>query len=176
MLILKTLGPSPLLTVNSTTATGDLGATDISIPSDLPINSALIRMSQQPACDYQGIRIIPYGTDAANETGTMRLWVATPDNVGLYLGAVSITLGTLTHTFPWLSSSVFVADTLTMTTPAFRTTFESVYGSIGVYNNTANGAGAVIIKNVAGANILAQLLCDGGSPAATLNASVCLMV
>jgi hypothetical protein len=179
MLILKTLLPSPLLAVNSSTATGDLGAVDVSIPSsagDLPGNAALVRMSQQPACDFQGIRIIPYGGNAENNTGTMRLWIATPDNVGLYLGAVSITLGTLTHTFPWLSASTRLADTLTMTTPAFRTTFESVYGSIGVYNNTANGAGAVIIKNVAGANVLVQLLCDGASPAAGLNASVCLMV
>ena len=149
MLILKTLSPSPLLAAASSTASGDLGANDISIGIDLPINAALVRMSQQPACDFQGIRIIPYGGNADNNTGTMRLWIATPDNVGLYLGAVSITLGTLTHTFPWLSASTRLADTLTMTTPAFRTTFESVYGSIGVYNNTANGAGAVIIKNVA---------------------------
>lgn len=175
MLILKTLDPAPLLSSNSTNATDDLGAADISIGA-IPANAALIRTSQQPACDFQGVRIIPYGGNTDNNTGTMRLWLATPDNVGLYLGAVTITLGTLTHTFPWLSSSVRLADTLSMTTPAFRTAFESVYGSIGVYSNTANGASAVIIKNVAGANILAQLLCDGGSPAASLNASVCLMV
>jgi hypothetical protein len=177
MLTLRTLPPAPLLTANSTNATGDLGAADISIPASLPANAALIRSGEQPACDWQGVRIIPYGTDAENETGTLRLWLATPDSVGLYLGAATITLGTLVHTFPFVgAASVRLADTLTMTTPAFRTTFESVYGSIGVYSNTANGASSIIIKNVAGANILAQLLCDGGSPAATLNASVCLMV
>lgn len=175
MLTLRTLTPFAALSSDSTNATGDLGAADISIGA-IPANAALIRTSQQATIDWQGVRITPYGGNTDNNTGTMRMWLATPDNVGLYLGAVTITLGTLTHTFPFSSTSQRLADTLTMTSPAFRTVFEGVYGTIGLYSNASNGGSAVILKNIAGANLLLQFLCDGGSPAARLNASVCLMV